>query len=500
MESTTLLPGSWIGIAATAGHVGLASLVLRRAKHSPLRFPLIMLCLNMAVWSFSAAAYDLFGGFGWRWLELTAAPFFVPLELHVVLAFVGRRRRHAFFLAVVYLYFFALAAISSVWAIVWGISEPSAETQTWAVFYVGGLLPPLVYVVYRLTRHMKRAINTEEVARTQLILGGLLAGFALGATELLDNFFPAISGFGHAGTLAVTSTLTIVALRFRLFEYEVATSNWLIATMLALFSVAGYLLFFGTSRVAFALFLFTALAVVAVVGIREVAVSAARRRDRMEQFATLGRFSAQMAHDLKNPLTALKGAVQFMEGELADPTSIEDPGEVVDLMNEQVRRIESIIDRYQRMSSVTPKRASFDLGAMIEEQVRAARLSTSDVDFEVELADDVPEYEGDEELLALVLQNLLRNAIEAMPDGGTIRIGLSSEWDTGILVTVADTGEGMDVRELERAFDDFYTTKAAGSGLGLAFARRVVEAHGGRIELTSAVDVGTEVAVHLPPE
>jgi signal transduction histidine kinase len=97
-----------------------------------------------------------------------------------------------------------------------------------------------------------------------------------------------------------------------------------------------------------------------------------------------------------------------------------------------------------------------------------------------------------------VLENLVRNAMEAMPDGGTVTVRTARSGAESVLLSVADTGCGMDARTRERAFDDFFTTKALGSGLGLAFVRRVVEAHGGRVSLESEQGRGTLVSVRLP--
>ncbi len=91
----------------------------------------------------------------------------------------------------------------------------------------------------------------------------------------------------------------------------------------------------------------------------------------------------------------------------------------------------------------------------------------------------------------------MRNALEAMPRGGVLTVRTRTE-DSGVVLSVEDTGEGMNARTRERAFDDFYTTKTTGSGLGLAFVRRVVEAHGGRVTLTSHEGRGTTVTLRLP--
>ena len=149
--------------------------------------------------------------------------------------------------------------------------------------------------------------------------------------------------------------------------------------MAALAAVSGYLLFVGSNPLAFLAFVAATAAFVGVVGFREVVLKALRRRERLEQFATLGRFSAQMAHDVKNPLAALKGALQYMETEVKGGNESEDVADALELMDEQIRRIEAIVDRYHRMSAVEPRRVAFDLFAVCERQARAAAAAFPDV-------------------------------------------------------------------------------------------------------------------------
>ena len=93
----------------------------------------------------------------------------------------------------------------------------------------------------------------------------------------------------------------------------------------------------------------------------------------------------------------------------------------------------------------------------------------------------------------------MQNAFEAMPDGGTLTVRTEqSDADDTVVVSVTDSGIGMDARQIEHAFDEFYTTKAHGTGLGLPFVRRVAEAHGGRATLTSGIGKGTTIRIELP--
>lgn len=493
MDSTAILAANWLAIVAITGNLGLAILILRRGARNPLRMPLLLLVGAMTIWSFASAIYDVFGGAGWRWIDVSTSPLLIPLALHVVLSFVGRRRRHIVFLTGVYVVFGGLAVTGALWLAQNPSHEQSPPSQLWATFFLLGTIPPLLYAVYRLTKHARDAADPEEATRARMILAGLVVGLAFGSTELINNFYAWIPDLGHLGTLAVTGTLTVATLRFRLLDYEVAASGWLIGTTIALAVVSGYLLFFGTGRLGFALFVAAALAFVGVVGFREIVMAMLRRRERMEELATLGRFSAQMAHDLKNPLAALKGALQYLQVELASRADTEHD-DVVLLMDEQIRRIEAMVDRYHRMSAVEPRRQPFDLKQVCERQVRAASLASPEVEFSATFG-ELDLCDGDEELITLVIENVVSNAADAM--SSHVRLHAENNWG-GLVLRIADDGHGMAVRDMERAFDDFYTTKATGTGLGLSFARRVMHAHGGRIDLESSLDGGTQVTLYLP--
>jgi signal transduction histidine kinase len=108
-----------------------------------------------------------------------------------------------------------------------------------------------------------------------------------------------------------------------------------------------------------------------------------------------------------------------------------------------------------------------------------------------------PECDADRDLLESAIENVVRNAVEATPDGGSVRVETDAA-DAWIVVRVIDTGVGMNARQLARAFEDFFTTKPSGSGLGLAFARRVLLAHDGDVGITSESGRGTTVELRLP--
>jgi signal transduction histidine kinase len=225
------------------------------------------------------------------------------------------------------------------------------------------------------------------------------------------------------------------------------------------------------------------------------------QRERLERLATLGRFSAQMAHDLKNPIAAMKGAAQFLKEEHAQGRPWDDKGDFLDLLLEQVERLDRVVSTYQRLGRVEPLPRPLDLNGLVADVLSLqAFAGYAQVKLERALEQGLPHCVGDYDLLANALENLVRNACEAMPQGGTLTVRTQREASdrASLVLSVEDTGEGMDARTRERAFDEFFTTKASGSGLGLAFVRRVVEAHGGEVALTSREGRGTIVSLRLP--
>jgi signal transduction histidine kinase len=212
----------------------------------------------------------------------------------------------------------------------------------------------------------------------------------------------------------------------------------------------------------------------------------------------MGRFAEQMAHDLRNPVAAIRGAAQFLQEEHAQGRSMDEHVQFIELIVERTQRLERVIAEYQRIGRVEPRLEAIDVDVLVRDLV-ASEPWGEGVSVECALDEGLPAASADRDLLCHALENLLRNACEAMPDGGKLEVRCErvAESDS-VRITVADDGPGMDARTRERALEQFFTTKASGSGLGLALVARVVEAHGGKLELHSQLGEGTRVAIELP--
>jgi signal transduction histidine kinase len=153
----------------------------------------------------------------------------------------------------------------------------------------------------------------------------------------------------------------------------------------------------------------------------------------------------------------------------------------------------AIVDSYDRMGRIELRKTLVRVDEVVLSVARAHGLHEKSIAW----GDGDAECEADRDLFESAVDNVVRNALEATHDRGDVRIATERGADA-LIVRVIDTGPGMDVRQRQRAFDDFFTTKETGSGLGLSFARRVMLAHGGDVTLKSDIGVGTTVELRLP--
>lgn len=232
-----------------------------------------------------------------------------------------------------------------------------------------------------------------------------------------------------------------------------------------------------------------------------------RERDRL---AAIGEMSAGLAHEIRNPLGAIKGAAQL----LADPELVEDDEleEFLGIIIEEVDRLNNVVSQF--LDYARPDRTAFealDLNTCIERTVSLMKQEAEDheVAIELELSTELPEVSGDMQRLTQVFLNLGLNAVQAMEPGGTLSISTSivTRKEPGLGGTLsrdvvqarfADSGKGMSPEELQNIFIPFFTTKQDGTGLGLPICQRIIKSLGGAIEVSSQQGEGTIFHVYLP--
>jgi signal transduction histidine kinase len=232
------------------------------------------------------------------------------------------------------------------------------------------------------------------------------------------------------------------------------------------------------------------------------AQEALRRRDRL---AAMGELASTVAHEVRNPLNAIGMSVQRLRREfLADApggsaADSDERRELLDVLASETGRINRIVQQF--LEYARPPRLSFrqvDLGALLRDAAVAVDGLASARGVSIEtLIPQTLEAEVDPDQLTAAIDNLLRNAIEASPSGGHVLLRAQSD-NGGYVITVKDQGPGIPSQDLPRIFDLYFTTKPEGTGIGLAVTHRIVEGHGGSIEVDSAPGRGTSMIVNLP--
>jgi two-component system, NtrC family, sensor histidine kinase HydH len=220
--------------------------------------------------------------------------------------------------------------------------------------------------------------------------------------------------------------------------------------------------------------------------------------ERNRRLAAIGSLAAGVAHEIRNPLSSIKGFATYLRERYQDNP---EDRQVADIMIQEVERLNRVVGQlleFSRPLSMNRKKAAIEpvlrhTLKMIEGQAREKGVS-----LQTDFPEGIPDLSLDSDKMSHVFLNLTLNALNAMEKGGTLSLALARPDEETIRVDVADTGTGIGKEELTRIFDPYFTTRASGTGLGLPIAQRIVEAHGGRIEVASQPGKGTVFSVLLP--
>ena len=235
---------------------------------------------------------------------------------------------------------------------------------------------------------------------------------------------------------------------------------------------------------------------------------------RQDRLAALGGMAAVLAHEIRNPLGAIKGLAQFLTEKLTDhPTHTE----MTQTIAKEATRLERLVnDLLTYARPRPPKRLSINLVDSLHQVLALTRPAADQggVEIHLEAPDEGIPVHADSDQLQQLFSNLLLNGLQGMPQGGTLTISVARQADgaaasqrraggsgsESVAVRVVDTGVGIPDTDLPRIFEPFYTTRTQGTGLGLAICRQIVEAHGGTIQIERTGPQGTTMLVRLPME
>ncbi|MED4686600.1 ATP-binding protein [Bacillus mycoides] len=214
-----------------------------------------------------------------------------------------------------------------------------------------------------------------------------------------------------------------------------------------------------------------------------------------ENLAVIGTMSTTIAHEIRNPLTALKGFTQIQKERNPEDTMS------YEIMLQEIERINGFVSELMLLGK--PKPTNYEWCSIGEILLYVVQLMESyatqyKVKFNLQVDGNLPVINGDDKQLKQVLLNIIKNGIESMPGGGNIRILAYEKAGENLCISVEDQGLGIENEKIEKIGKAFYTTKENGTGLGLMITYKIIEEHQGSIAIESSMGIGTKVEIYLP--
>lgn len=218
---------------------------------------------------------------------------------------------------------------------------------------------------------------------------------------------------------------------------------------------------------------------------------------RAEKLSTLGEMAAVLAHEIRNPLGSIRGTAEILKDDYPIGTP---KHEFIEIQIKETERLNNVVEDFLRMARQQP--LEMKSCSVVEEIETIIKLTESQakaalVRVKQDLTDKAITVNGDKEKLRQAFLNIMINAIQAAPENGVVTVTAAID-QFGCKISFSDDGEGIDPHNLKKIFEPFFTTKHNGTGLGLAITKKIIEGHGGSLEVESEPGRGTKVTVTIP--
>ncbi|MCA1785516.1 MAG: hypothetical protein LC657_05980, partial [Desulfobacteraceae bacterium] len=219
---------------------------------------------------------------------------------------------------------------------------------------------------------------------------------------------------------------------------------------------------------------------------------------RKEKLAAVGELAAGIAHEIRNPLSSVKGMATYFKARYAQDPEARDAAAVMVQETDRLNRVISELLEFARPSEINARPA--DINPVLDHSLRLVRQEAAEKNIDIRIAKgrNLPHADIDSDRFIQCLLNLYLNAIQSMESSGILKVTSSRGTEENIVIQVQDSGPGIDRADLAKIFDPYFTTKASGTGLGLAIVHKIVESHNGHITVKSTPEEGTVFTITLP--
>jgi len=219
---------------------------------------------------------------------------------------------------------------------------------------------------------------------------------------------------------------------------------------------------------------------------------------RKEKLAAIGGLAAGVAHEIRNPLSSVKGIASYYKSKFEDGSKDK---EMAGVMIEEVDRLNRVISELLEFAGPTKlNRKPSDMNELLKHSARLVEqeAATQKVEMQLNLTSDSVETDVDPDRLTQCFLNLFLNGLQAMESGGVLSVSCSTDVTGKVVIDIRDNGSGISAEDLNKIFDPYFTTKSKGTGLGLAIVHKIIEAHEGQIKVRSTIGLGTVFSIALP--
>ncbi len=438
---------AFLALLAVAVNFTFAAMIFLRSTRNRVYITFALVCIGLILWNFGEFMVYAEGGrpfpstSPWKYWSSSGSSMAVAFLFHFICALERNFDRRLSWILGVYIgsLFFA---VSSPMAIFSDRVALFVDGTAWNILFAVVLLPFLTFGIIILVRCMARAETREERSRWGYTLTAILITVITGLTDLVQKLQFPIPPLGHLGAV-IGPTLLAVGV----FKHK---------------------------------------------DVFDVLTRTQRKLESMSEIA------AGIAHEIRNPLTSIKGAARLQEMEL-DEENWDEARRYQNIITEEVDRLDGVLAGFMDFTKpVRLKKRRMLVGDLVRRTAEMAALESDMIKLTVSIDDDMPECEIDPALMRQVFINLIRNSMDACgPDG---QLSITVQWvPPRIRIIFRDNGPGFDAQQLGRVMEPFFTTKENGMGIGLAMCRRIVTAHGGKFEAGNDPQGGATVVVSLDP-